>query len=407
MLDAERGTATKTYTPPKVVRLLYWMAFQARFPYDYNQAALHTAMYRRKIASALTIHRFGKDLVAHTIAADCEVGECSFVTEFIAGEKVENNQETRLFLGQVTETFAEAGLGVWQINPRNPHAHTNLIRSTDGDLIIIDLESAVVTPIPAPGQWRSALRSGNIPIFDDIDFPRLRDYTTANEQALEESLGSTGLAELKEDLDRGEQAIRSWQDSEPRIWGWLISRVYRLLDWKGFYQRFAHMLKGADRAAENYLNRGIERWESEGRLSSAEATQVRSQISSSEAKDAMHHMGVHLVLSVALVVPIPGLRSAARFTWTAFFWVKFQASRLLRRASKTAARASNVHSPLVMVIALVPMLGGVAYLASRPLRKRSLVRLLLDQAAIGMPFKLYTRLRLNRMLPQKTGQAEI
>ncbi len=62
---------------------------------------------------------------------------------------------------------------------------------------------------------------------------------------------------------------------------------------------------------------------------------------------------------------------------------------------------------MVMVIALVPMLGGVAYLASRPLRKRSLVRLLLDQAAIGMPFKLYTRLRLNRMLPQKPGQAEI
>ena len=192
MLDPERGTATKTYNPPGVVRLLYWLAFQARFPYEYNQASLDAAMYRRKIASALTTHRFGKDLVAGTTAADCDLGECTFVTEFIPGEKVENDEETKLFLGQVAETFAEAGLGVWQINPRNPHAHTNVIRNHDGDLIIIDLESAVVTPIPAPGQWRSALRSGNIPIFDDIDFGRLRAYVSANEAALEKSLGPDG-----------------------------------------------------------------------------------------------------------------------------------------------------------------------------------------------------------------------
>ena len=398
MLDPERGTATKTYNPPGVVRLLYWLAFQAKFPYEYNQAALHAAMYRRKIASALTTHRFGKDLVAGTTAADCVLGECTFVTQFIPGEKVENDEPTKLFLGQLTETFAEAGLGVWQINPRNPHAHTNVIRNSDGELIIIDLESAVVTPIPAPGQWRAALRSGNIPIFDDIDFGRLRNYITDNEVALQQSLGSDGLAQFREDVVSGEEALRSWQDSEPRIWGKLISRVYRLLDWKGFYKRFTHMLKGADRASENFLNRGIERWESEGRLSPSDAAQLRSQISSSDVQNALHHMGVHLVLSVAIVVPIPGLRSAARFSWTAAFWVKVEATRLRHRASKTAGKVSNIHSPLVMVIALIPALGGVSYLASSPLRKRSLARLLLDQAASKMPFRLYTRTRLNRVL---------
>ena len=322
VLDPERGTATKTYDPPRVVRLLYWLAFQARFPYEYNQASLHAAMYRRKIASALTIHRFGKDLVAGTTAADCMLGECSFVTQFVPGEKVENDERTKLFLGQVTETFAEAGLGVWQINPRNPHAHTNLIRNLDGNLIIIDLESAVVTPIPAPGQWRSAIRSGNIPIFDDIDFGRLGNYITENEVALQQSLGSDGLAQFKEDVDRGEEALRTWQDSEPRLWGRLISRVYRLLDWKSFYRRFTHMLKGADRAAENFLNRGIERWESEGRMPPSEAAQLRSVISQGDSQNAMHHMGVHLVLSVAIAIPIPGLRSLARFSWTAAYWTK-------------------------------------------------------------------------------------
>ena len=83
--------------------------------------------YRRKIASLLTRHGFGKDLVAPVTAVNCMHGNCSFVTEFVAGEKVENDDEVRLFLGQVAQTFADAGLGVWQINPRNPHAHTNLI----------------------------------------------------------------------------------------------------------------------------------------------------------------------------------------------------------------------------------------------------------------------------------------
>jgi len=406
VLDPERGTATKTYNPPGIVRLLYWLAFQARFPYDHNQASLHAAMYRRKIASALTTHRFGKDLVAGTTAADCDLGECTFVTEFIPGEKVENDEETKLFLGQVMEIFAEAGLGVWQINPRNPHAHTNVIRNSDGDLIIIDLESAVVTPIPAPGQWRSALRSGNIPIFDDIDFGRLRAYVSANEAALEQSLGSDGLAQFKDDMDRGEEAIRSWQDSEPRLWGRLISGVYRLLDWKGFYKRFTHALQGADRAAENFVNRGIERWEADKRLPSSEAALLRSQVTSGEGRNAMHHMGVHLVLSVALFVPIPGLRSAARFIWTAIFWLKAEATRLLRRFSKTAEKVSNIHSPLVMVVALVPMVGGVAYLASRPLRRKALIRLMLDQIAIKLPFRLYTRLKLDKRLTPKPAEPE-
>ena len=236
VLDPERGTATKVYKPPGVVRLIYWLAFQASFPYEHNRAALDAATYRRRIASALTVHRFGKDLVAHVTSVNCGYGPCSFVTEYIPGEKVENDERAREFLGQVVETFADAGLSVWQVNPRNPHAHTNLIRTSDGDSIIIDLESAVVTPIPAPGQWRSALRRGTIPVFDDIDFGRLRDYITTNEAALEASLGRDGLAELKGNADSCEQAIRSWQESEPRVWGRLIRGVYRLLDWKRFFK---------------------------------------------------------------------------------------------------------------------------------------------------------------------------
>ena len=68
------------------------------------------------------------------------------------------------------------------------------------------------------------------------------------------------------------------------------------------------------------------------------------------------------------------------------------------RVSKTVEKVPNIHSPFVMGIALVPAIGAVSYRASPPLRKRSIARLLLDQAASKMPFKLYTRTRLNRVL---------
>ena len=157
VLDPEEGTATKVYTPPPLVRILYWIAFQAKFPYETNTAALESGRYRRQIASLLTIHRFGKDLVAPVTTIDCQHGNCSFVTEFIPGEVAKNDEPAQKFLGEVSEAFAEAGLSVWQVNPRNPHAHTNLILTPEEDYKIIDLESAVVSLFPAPGQFLSSL----------------------------------------------------------------------------------------------------------------------------------------------------------------------------------------------------------------------------------------------------------
>ena len=111
-----------------------------------------------------------------------------------------------------------------------------------------------------------------------------------------------------------------------------------------------------------------------------------------------------MILSVTIVIPIPGLRSAARFGWTLLFWAKAWAYRLLRPAA--AKGRVNIHTPLVMAIAIIPVFGGVAYLASRPLRRGRLVRVIFDQAALKLPFKLYTRLRFDRWLgpPVTTGR---
>ncbi len=399
ILDPEQGTATKVYRPPTVVRALYWLAFQAKFPYNNNRQALLAGDYRRKIASMLTIHRFGKDLVAPVTAIEQVNGEFNFITEFIPGELSENNDETKAFLGQVTEIFAEAGLSVWQVNPRNPHAHTNLIRTPDGDFKIIDLESAVVTPFLAKGQWRSAIRSGNIPVFDDIDFQRLREYIAANEASLEDSLGAEGLIEFKRNLGHMEYTVCLWKDAEPRVWGKAISRIYGVLAARPLVQRSRRALEGADRAAQNFLDDGIERWEKEGRIDSVQTAELRTYLATGEVQDALHHMGAHMVLSVAVAIPIPGLRSLARAGWTAAFWAKVQMARLRRGSSQRPEYSGNIHTPLVMLLALIPGFGAVAYLASKPLRRKILVRLIMDQTGRKLPFKFYTRTRLARLLP--------
>ena len=398
VLDPVQGTATKVYRPPPLVRLLYWMAFQARFPYETNSAALQSGKYRRQIASLLTLHRFGKDLVAPVKTIDCGHGNCRFVTEFIPGEVAENDGPTQRFMGEVSEIFAQAGLSIWQVNPRNPHAHTNLIKSADGDYTIIDLESAVISLFPAPGQFRSSLKSGNLPIFDDIDFPRLRDFTATNQAALTKSIGADGVKALIHATDHAEEAINTWKDAEPRVIGHLIAGTYSLLNVKARFQHLMASLSGADAAAELFLKNGIDRWEKESRIAPAEAAELRTRLASEASKVATKHLGVHLVMSVAIALPIPGMRSLARFLWTLVFWFKFQFGRFGRKRDTGPDGPPNVHTPLVMVLALIPLIGGVAYLASAPMRSKIIVRLMLDQAAWKLPFHLYRRTHIGRWL---------
>ena len=146
------------------------------------------------------------------------------------------------------------------------------------------------------------------------------------------------------------------------------------------------------------MSDGIDRWEKEGRIGPTDVTELRTLLSSGEVRDAMHHLGAHLVLSVAVVIPIPGMRSLARFVWTAGFWFRAQVRGFRRGASVSAQRVPNIHTPLVMVLALVPAFGAVAYLAARPLRKKILVRLILDQVAGKLPFRVYERMRLSQWL---------
>ena len=387
ILDANAGTATKLYRPPLLVSMIYWLAFQAPFPYVRNRHALDAAVHRRSIAGLLTQHRFGKNLVAPALAVQMRQGKLAFITRLIPGQPSPHDESSTGFLGEVSELFGQAGLSVWQVNPNNPHAHTNLIRTQSGDQIIIDLESALATPFPA-GQVRSVLKAGNIPIFDDIDFARLRAYVEANRKQLGASLGTEGFQKLCQAIASAEESMVAWKSREPRLWGRAAGLAYRLLNWRAAADNLVGALNTAENKGQEHLATGIGQWEEEGRLSPAEARALRLRLAAPELQAALRHLGAHVALTALLRFP---LGSVARFAWSLRFMVADF------RGRTPHSLAGNIHTPLVIAVSLVPGFGGFAYLLSRPMRQRLLMRLAVDQSLRKLPFRAYLRLPLLRL----------
>ncbi len=397
-LDPAAGTATKFFNPPAIIRALYWIAFQARFPYERNLAALEASRYRRQIAGLLTQYRFGKNLVAPVQSVRWSGGRANLVTELVPGEEAKpEDSEARRFLGDVSELFAEAGLPVWQLNPHNPHSHTNLILTPDGDYKIIDLESAVVTPIPARGQFRSALRRGAFPIFDDVDFDRLSTFVAANRADLEASLGVRGMRELHSAINDCERAVREWHGSELRLAGKTIKVIYALFNWKAAARWSRKVMASSDGLAEAFLGQGLDRWHREGRITTATAAVEKAYLADGEVREALRHLGAHLVISAIFRFPFG---SIIRSGWTLAFFVRELALKVLPgRRSRRGSLA--LHNPIVVVLGAIPGFGAFAYLAARPLRRWLLIRLMADQVAWKLPFSLYRRLRVGRWLPPR------
>lgn len=396
VLDEERGTATKFYRPPAFARAIYWLSFQASFPYERNLNALKTAAHRREIASMLTRFRFGRDLVAPVVGLESGSNMPCLVTRFVPGRPAGNDDKVRSFLAEVSDTFASAGLAVWQVNPSNPHAHTNLIQQPGGDYVIVDLESGFATPFPGRGQLVSALRTGAVPVFDDIDFVRLRAFASANRSGFEQRLGIQAVLKLDAAIEECEAPYRDWKDSEPRLWGRLAQLPFRFAAAVGgCLYRVRKALAAADRASAAFVAKGVDRWESQGWLTAKEAGSLRTRLATPDAQRALKHMGAHMVLSAFLRFPIG---SVARFGWTLIAWLVSLVMRFRRTGQDAGTTRSNIHTPAVLLLSLLPGFGAVAYLAAKPLRNKLLLRIMADQVAHKLPFRLYSRMRLERWL---------
>src|SRR6266478_7221519 len=175
VLDFDLETAEKSYRHTWL-DVLYWFAFQAPFPYASCRFALEAARELRTIAGLLTEYWFEWNAVAPVVEIVERNGGYSLISRLVRGQPPSDTKRAHDWLRDVADHFVEAGLPTWQIAYYNPRALSNVIETTDGRLIIVDLESTLVTPIVPLLALPSAIRSGRYPAFDGVDMRRLRWY---------------------------------------------------------------------------------------------------------------------------------------------------------------------------------------------------------------------------------------
>jgi len=228
-LDLVRNEAHKVYHPRRYVRTLYWLAFQAPFPYVANHAALEAARQRRVLVDLLTKYWFGHHLVARVVEIEDIEGGHDFVTQLVRGKEPERERRAWRFLKELDKRFLESGLPTWQVTPYNPHAITNFIERPDGTYRCIDLESSLVAFLyPITGILR-LIRAGIFPSFDDIDVGRLRKYVARHESDMAAKLG-TEFSVLQKAIDDYEVAARAWHASEPRYLPRALTAVLHFIE---------------------------------------------------------------------------------------------------------------------------------------------------------------------------------
>ena len=275
-LDRAAGTATKVYRPSRPVRALYWAAFQAPFPYARQIEALHAAARIREFTGLLTRYWTGEDMIAGVREVRrTRNGELAFVTELVEGEEPANNAEVADELRALRRRFAGPGLPTWQINPENPHAHTNFIRSADGRLKLIDIESTLIRLIQPLRSWPYMLRSGRLPAFDDVDFATLHAYVDKHSHDLRAVLGAADFARLEHAVDEAERHSNAWKSRERAIWGVTARRFWSKLAWDRRTGPIRDRIGRAEEFALGYIAKPLDRWVDQGHISHGEAKAVR------------------------------------------------------------------------------------------------------------------------------------
>jgi hypothetical protein len=399
-LDYVHGIVHKTYRPGIVVRALYWLAFQAPFPYVSNRDAIAAARERRRIAGLLTKFWYGEDLVAPVVDIhEEEDGRVAFVTRLVAGKAPTDRRDARRYLKGLTRRFVEAGLPTWQVSPYNPRATGNLIALEAGGYRLIDLESNLVAPIEPLSALVGAIRQRNFPSFDDINPLRLESYLKANEAALRAALDGEYFELL--DASRAYAAFAArWHGGEPWIVGRIAGVLLRVVDLPTWRRSLQRATADGQRRAQAYLRRGIAQWLGEGRLSGEQAEELGELLHRHELALALTHLGAHMAISVSLRFPFG---SVTRFLWTVLLRLSAEWRGLRRKEDVSADRA--VHTAPVAFAALVPGFGAGAYLLSKPLvMNRALAAIAFDLMLRKLPFRLHARLRLAAVMNALAGK---
>jgi hypothetical protein len=120
-------------------------------------------------------------------------------------------------------------------------------------------------------------------------------------------------------------------------------------------------------------------------------------VTSKEFQRVIPHLGVFLVMGIPLRFPISAI---ARVLYVVTNQVVAAARLISRRTDRRQWRQTmDVHSPLVLLLAAMPVVGKFSYLAANPIRSnRLLFRVTLDAVLLKLPWRVYERSRLRRLI---------
>lgn len=382
------SSVAKVYAPGLLPRALYWVAFQAPFPYVANVHALWAAAYRRNLAGMLTEYWYGERMTAGVLGVDRIGGRMALVSEFVDGVPAKDRAAAKAFLTDLRGRFEQAGLPTWQIDPRQPRAIDNVLQTASGSFRIVDLESGLVSPLASRSTWGRAVDRHMVPFFDDIFFDVLRSYLDREDAAMTAAKGEEWVTALRALADDAESAVAKWHASEPRIWNRLFAFAAGGFGLRSGVRKGREIWAGGNDKAMSWVDAGVSRWESEGRISDAETAKLREQIAQPDFQQMLPYLGGHILLSIPLRFPfgsiIRPILVAGALGWSTVLLARRKISRAEWK------RAFGIHSPLVMMVAAIPGLGTVAYLASEPIRRnRLMMRVMADAALFKLPKNLY------------------
>lgn len=395
-------SVSKIYAPGFVPRAIYWLAYQAEFPYIRNHAALETAVERRNLAGMLTEYWYGSSRVAKATGIDTINGNLALTSEFVDGHQPANREDAKTFLIDLRGHFEEAGLPTWQIDPRQPRAIDNVLQTEDGGYMVVDLESGLVSPLASLTTWARAVRRGLVPIYDDVYSDVTRAYIEREARKMRESMGDQWLQELRERLDAVEEKTEEWHAGELRLWSKIVGGIWTGYGVRTWRSRAQARVAGSQEKALGWMTSSVNTWLDEGRITGKEAAEMRAQMDTPMFQAVLPHLGAHLIITVFLRFPFGSL---ARIAWTGYAIGAATTKLMMRKIDRHEWKQTwDIHSPLVLLLSAIPGFGAFAYLAAKPVRSNRLImRVTLDAVMHKVPWKLYQRSGVRRIIARPAG----
>ncbi len=236
--EGGNAVARKVFGSSGLSKLVQYVLLGTPNPYAWNEAAIRTAVLRRRVVATLVEFWFGRKLrVAHAYGYCWNTTHRSYEMRcaLVRGRHValqhtypraglsELRDAVRGVMRPLQARLTEAGLDglVWQAGRGNPVALNNFMcEGPDGEggnrWAWIDLESGIpalfpINPLDLLLFYLPKSVRHRRPLFDDVDVAALRGYVERQEAQLLAVLGDDRVAQLVTDIDALGRNQRDWK----------------------------------------------------------------------------------------------------------------------------------------------------------------------------------------------------